>query len=305
MNSKKSKGCLIPFVLMLLVIVAFFVNFYFKAQKTAKENEINAQIIKQQQIAHQKKIDQLCVFPTGYAPTVSGYLFKIKSYRDYMRPFIDDAVKRAGKDIYQILPIKIDYKIKDNKCYVQGFSLSGFWDGKKIIPNFYHHYAMFPPKPFSRLDIEVTYGSEPFPHGNNGLKKGKKLFWLKHYKNLYFALDKYYINKHGYYTKLYPDDATFYVSDFQNYGMNFYFFCAKFSIFRNNVPVPISTLVNRQYQPNDGCLGRPNIDRNSAVFFDGGSISTGFDVHVLSDIVFFLNSLRSLGLQFTVKGEKQ
>lgn len=303
--NNKNKGRISFGLLILLAIVAFFISFYFKAQKIQEEKREIRKVLHQQKIAHQKNIEKLCVFPTGYAPTVSGYFFKIKEYTSYMQPFIDEAVKRAGKDTYQILPIKIDYEIKDNKCYVTGFSLSGLWDSQKIIPNFYHHYAIFAPKPLSRLDIEVDYNSKPFPHGNKSAKKGKHVFWLKHYKNLYFVLDKHYIDENGGYMSPYPYDSTFYVSNFDNYGMDFYFFCAMFSILHNNVPVPINTLINRKYEPERGCLGRPDITRNSAVFFDGGSISTGFKVHVLSDIVFFLNSLRAFGVQFTVKGDKK
>ncbi len=306
MNSKKSKGCLIFFVLILLAIVAFFINFYFKAQKIQKENEINAKIIKQQQIAHQKEIDQLCVFPTGYAPTVSGYFFKIKEYQDYMCPFIDEAVKRAGKDTYQILPIKINYKINDNKCYVQGFSLSGLWDGKKIIPNFYHHYASFPPKPLTELNIEVFYDVKPLLRIKKAsTAEDKQVFWLKNYKNLYFTLDKKMLDKQGnYLARLGEEHHIFYVTNFENEGLEYRLPCLGLRMDTESFPISTDKLQERKAQHQWGCSSSSRPD-SSRVIFEGGSIISDFSVHVLSDIVLFLNSLKAVGVQFTAKGDKK
>lgn len=304
MNSKTNKGCLIFFVLILLAIVVFFFNFYFKAQKTQKENEINAKILKQQQIAHQKEIDQLCVFPTGYAPTVSGYFFKIKEYQDYMRPFAEADRKRLGANM-ELHPLKVDYEIKDNKCYVKGFAFHALWDGKKIIPNFDRNYPTAPSEPRTQLNVEVCYScGKPYSLGKTSTE-GKEVFWLKNYKNLYFMLDKKLLDKQGnYLASLGEEHHIFYVTNFENGGLQYRLPCLGLRIGTESFPVSTDKLQERKAEHQRGCSSSSRPD-SSRVMFEGGSITSDFRAHVLSDIVFFLNSLKAFGLEFTTKGDKK
>lgn len=304
MNSKKNKGCLIFFVLILLVVLAFFLNFYFEAQKIQEEKRAIRKTLYQQQIVHQKKIDQLCVFPTGYAPTVSGYFFKIKEYQDYMRPFAEADRKRLGANM-ELHPLKIDYDIKDNKCYVTGFAFHALWDGKKIIPNFDRNYPTEPSEPRTQLNIEVCYScGKPYSLGKTSTE-GKQIFGLKNYKNLYFMLDKKLLDKQGNYLSGFAEHHIFYVTNFENQGLEYHFSCLGLSLGTESFPISTEKLQERKAQHHQlGCLPTSEA-RFSRVMFDGGSITSDFKVHVLSDIVFFLHSLRALGVQFTTKVDKK
>lgn len=303
--NNKNKGFIKFFVLILLAIIAFFLNFYIESQKIQKENEVNAKILNQQKIAHQKKMDELCVFPTGYAPTVSGYFFKIKAFYEYMQPFMDADRKRLGESM-ELYPLKIDYEIgKDNKCYVKGFSFYALWDGKKIIPNFDRNYPTAPSEPRTQLNIEVCYScGKPYWLGKTSTE-GKQVFWLKNYKHLYFMLNDKLIDKQGnYLADLGGEHHIFYVTNFENEGLEYHFSCLGLGIGTESFPISTDKLQERKAQHQWGCLATSEA-RFSRVMFEGGSISSDFRVHVLSDIVLFLNSLKALGIQSTAKGDKK
>lgn len=93
--------------------------------------------IRQENLEYKEKIERLCVFPSGYAPTVSGKIFNLTQYNLALKDTIFDIKKDVVYEASHYLDIDneyrqafpelrkngIRYEVIDNKCYVSDFIL--------------------------------------------------------------------------------------------------------------------------------------------------------------------------------------
>ena len=120
------------FLIILILIAVLAVGMGILSHIRAAEREERTIELQQENLIYKEKIERLCVFPSGYAPTVSGKMFNLTDYniaiKDTIFDFKKDVVYGASRtrtldrqrthEFRELRPNGIRYEVIDNQCYV-------------------------------------------------------------------------------------------------------------------------------------------------------------------------------------------
>ena len=120
------------FLIILILIAVLAVGMGILSHIRAAEREELAIYYQQQNVIYKEQIERLCVFPSGYAPTVSGKIFNLTDYNLAIKDTIFDVKKDVvyGASFVRTLdrqrlqafrelrPNGIRYEIINDHCYV-------------------------------------------------------------------------------------------------------------------------------------------------------------------------------------------
>ena len=120
------------FLIILTLIAVLAVGMGILSHKRAAEREERTIYYQQQNVIYKEQIERLCVFPSGYAPTVSGKMFNLTKYNLALKDTLFDVKKEVvygawhyesideqrGGTFRELRPNGIRYKVIDNQCYV-------------------------------------------------------------------------------------------------------------------------------------------------------------------------------------------
>ena len=122
------------FLIILILIAVLAVGMGILSHIRAAEREERTIELQQENLIYKEKIERLCVFPSGYAPTVSGKMLNLTQYNLAVKDTILDVKKdvvygawHSGSTIDdrqyrqafpELRPNGIRYEVVDNQCYV-------------------------------------------------------------------------------------------------------------------------------------------------------------------------------------------
>lgn len=120
------------FLIILTLIAVLAVGMGILSHIRAAEREERTIYYQQQNVIYKEQIERLCVFPSGYAPTVSGKIFNLTHYNLAVKDTILDVKKdvvygawhyedideQRGGTFRELRPNGIRYEVIDNQCYV-------------------------------------------------------------------------------------------------------------------------------------------------------------------------------------------
>lgn len=120
------------FLIILTLIAVLAVGMGILSHIRAAEREERTIYYQQQNVIYKEQIERLCVFPSGYAPTVSGKIFNLTHYNLAVKDTILDVKKdvvygawhyedideQRGGTFRELRPNGIRYEVVDNQCYV-------------------------------------------------------------------------------------------------------------------------------------------------------------------------------------------
>ena len=81
------------FLIILILIAVLAVGMGILSHIRAAEREERTIELQQENLIYKEKIERLCVFPSGYAPTVSGKMFNLTDYNIAIKDTIFDVKK--------------------------------------------------------------------------------------------------------------------------------------------------------------------------------------------------------------------
>jgi len=120
------------FLIILILIAVLAVGMGILSHIRAAEREERTIELQQENLIYKEQIERLCVFPSGYAPTVSGKMFNLTDYNLAIKDTIFDVKKdvvygawhyedideQRGGTFRELRPNGIRYEVIDNQCYV-------------------------------------------------------------------------------------------------------------------------------------------------------------------------------------------
>ena len=132
------------FLIILILIAVLAVGMGILSHIRAAEREERTIELQQENLIYKEKIERLCVFPSGYAPTVSGKMFNLTDYNIAIKDTIFDVKKdvvygasrtrtldrQRTHEFRELRPNGIRYEVVNNQCYVSDIILPLTFDHK-------------------------------------------------------------------------------------------------------------------------------------------------------------------------------